>query len=381
MDRNDPKDNRLREQITTEAAEWFAKLNDPEVPAAEREEFTQWLLRSPAHIEEYLAITRVWGDVGTASEQSVEELVRQARAEPAPDNVVALASLSTATERERPQEGTSIGAAQRSRTRIVAAALAATLALAVIGWFTTDAWLHPSRITTAIGEQRSVTLSDGSVVHLNTDSEVRIDLEEHERRVTLERGEARFTVAKDKTRPFLVMTRQATVRAVGTVFNVQASSDRTAVTVIEGRVAFRSRAERDNPEAARAMEALPSISTTLLIPHSPVRAVRELELGAGQEATATEAGELLPNVGPSVERALAWSERRLVFRDELLTDVIAEFNRYHERPIRIEDPALAAIRISGTFDASDPDSLIEYLEHYENVKTSREPDGTQVVTR
>ena len=48
---------------------------------------------------------------------------------------------------------------------------------------------------------------------------------------------------------------------------------------------------------------------------------------------------------------------------------MAEFNRYHERPIRIEDPSLAAVRINGVFDASDPHSLIQFLERYENVRT------------
>lgn len=359
---------RLRNQITSEAAEWFARLQDLDATATERDEFTKWLLLSPTHIEEYLAVTRIWGDAATATDESTEELVRRARQENEPQNVVALDSLSPVHGAGGMGEGVLTSTSTRHRLR-VSTAIAASIALATVGWFTANQWLNRSQIETAIGEQRSVTLRDGSVLFLNTDSHARVDLGESERRVALDRGEARFTVAKDPHRPFLVSTRQATVRAIGTVFNVQASATRTAVTVIEGRVAVVAR------DAASRDERAASISPT------PTPNVRHLELAAGQQAEVTHDGAIVPDAGPSVERVLAWPERRLIFRDEPLIAVVEDFNRYHEHPIRIEDAALAGMRISGSFYAGDPDSLVTYLERYEQVKIRTQSDGTQVLTR
>lgn len=365
MERNDTqrRELRLADQIAGEAADWFARLQDPNAPTTERDEFAKWLLRSPTHIEEYLAVTQIWGDAEVMTGLSTDDLVRQAREWKDSDNIVALSTSTPSPSPRSRGEGRGEGRWLR--------ALAATLVIAALGWFAANQWLHPSHIETAIGEQRSVTLADGSVVHLNTDSEARITLSDAERRITLSRGEARFTVAKDATRPFFVLTPQATVRAVGTVFNVHATAERTAVTVIEGRVAV----TQSSAPHAPAREERPGV------PRPAAARLAPLELAAGQQAEVTSMGEILPDVGPSVERVLAWAERRLVFRDDSLADVVAEFNRYHDRPIRIADPALAALRLSGTFDASDPQSLIQYLEQYEHVRITQDSDGTKFLTR
>lgn len=363
MERHD----RLRKQIAGEAAEWFALLQDSAASASERDEFARWLLLSPAHIEEYLAIARIWGDAHGSTDLPIDELVRQAHAEKERDNVVALLEAAGPALVARPVPVYE----PRSSIRYATAA-AASVAIAVIGWLAADRWIDPSSIHTAVGEQRSVTLQDGSILHVNTDSEVRVDFDGRERRVVLAHGEARFSVAKDAARAFLVTTPHATVRAVGTVFNVRAAPDRTAVTVIEGRVALTSRAAgavapMGNGQATQA-RAVPE-------------GIERLELDAGEQAAVTRQGSILPHVGPSVESALAWSERRLVFRDELLGEVVAEFNRYHERSIRIDDPALAAIRISGSFYAGDPQSLVQFLERYERVRIIEDSGGDQILMR
>jgi len=78
---------------------------------------------------------------------------------------------------------------------------------------------------------------------------------------------------------------------------------------------------------------------------------------------------------------MAWTERRLVFRDQPLDAVLREFNRYRMQPLILDDPTLAAFRISGVFDLSDPDSLIAYLSIYETVHVDRKSDGSQHLLR
>ena len=97
---------------------------------------------------------------------------------------------------------------------------------------------HPSRIVTAAGEQRSVTLADGTILELNTDSDARIAFTAGERRVILARGEGRFTVAHEAVRPFFVSTPQLTLKTIGTVFKVRTAKKQTDVTVFEGRLAI-----------------------------------------------------------------------------------------------------------------------------------------------
>lgn len=342
MERN----RHLAEQITAEAADWFARLHDDNAPESERDEFAQWLLRSPQHIAEYLAVSRAWGDSAVVSDLSVDELISAARDDSSAENVVAM----------RVSASDSATTLKRKRYLFAASVLVASLTATTAAWFALNG---TPTYETEIGEQRSVTLADGSVVHLNTNSSLQVVLNEHERNVALNRGEARFTVAKDWHRPFLVSTPQATVLAVGTVFNVLAEAERTAVTVIEGRVAV-------NNLKSRAGSGAPP---------------RLLELSSGQQVEVMAQGEVRPDAGPSVERVLAWPERRLVFRDDSLADVVAEFNRYHKRPIRIEDESLAAIRMSGVFSAADPQSLIQYLERYENVRSRKDSDGVQYLIR
>lgn len=353
----------LKEQIAAEAADWFVCLQDAGERETLRAEFVEWLLRSPDHVEEFLAISRVWGEAQSASATRfpVDDLIAEALSHAENCNVVALHAASSPrfqsdVSSRAPGKSSTLG----SRLRIAAAAAFAFVILGAVTWVVRDQWLNPALIRTAIGEQRSVTLADGSVVDVNTHSELRIDLSDTERKLHLLRGEARFKVARDAKRPFIVSTPEARIRALGTVFNVRAEAQQTAVAVIEGHVEVR--------EVTRAQTATAATSPS------------HIELKAGQQASVDPAGRIVPNAGPPLERVTEWTSRRLVFREEPLAVVVAEFNRYHSRPIRIETPELAGLRISGTFDSSDPTSLLEYFRRFENVAVDQRDDSILLST-
>jgi transmembrane sensor len=235
-----------------------------------------------------------------------------------------------------------------------------------------DGWFNPSHVETEVGQQRTITLEDGSTVQINTRSEVTIHYTPTKREVRLPDGEARFTVARNPDRPFIVTTPQACLRALGTVFNVQVASHRTSVAVLEGHVRVFGRAE----EMQMNRPTLLPLSTPVPPFIKPAQ-----DLYAGQRAAVTNKGSIQRNAGPSIERVSAWTRRQLVFRDEPLSDLVAEFNRYHDERLRIEDPELAKFRVSGTFDAYDMTSFMQYLELYEKVHSRPGPDGSQVLTR
>jgi len=117
-------------------------------------------------------------------------------------------------------------------------AMAAAVVLAAFGWWQ---WARPQPsaqlYATSTGGYERVVLADASVVELNANSEVRVDLLPSERRVALVRGEAHFTVAHDTARPFIVSAHGVAVRAVGTAFNVRLAATSVEVLVTEGKVA------------------------------------------------------------------------------------------------------------------------------------------------
>jgi transmembrane sensor len=241
-------------------------------------------------------------------------------------------------------------------------------------WLGYVQWYVRPVYRTAVGEQRSVTLADGSIVVLNTHSELRVHLTPAERRIALIRGEAQFHVAKNPRRPFWVDTSDAAVRAVGTVFNVRDDPAGTQVVVLEGQVEM---------SAASIMSSAGSAHPDVVGDghySSPTATPVSVSLQAGQRAAVTSHG-IQRDSGPTVEAAAGWTQRRLVFRDEPLVMVVAEFNRYRDRPLVVADPELAGLRISGVFDAGDPESLVSYLKSFERVDVDQLADGSRHLLR
>jgi transmembrane sensor len=336
---------RRQASVADAAAEWFATLSDAQCTSEEREQFADWLRRSNLHVEEFLRISvfaRQLGEPSLWSRESVEQLVAQA--------LEAQNNVST------------LDAARKSPLRLskplrwaIPVAAAACLA-AVMTFVVNPAWFSaPGTIyTTAVGEQRSIALEDGSVVELNTQSSLRTRFTESERAVDLLRGEAIFRVAKNPHRPFRVFSGSTEIMAVGTAFNVYARDSGTVVTVIEGRVRVTSK----------------DISDTGAAPSS------DMELTRGEQAVIMPRQPIVRVALTDPNKATAWTERRLIFEDMPLSAVTAEFARYYNaRTIRIADPGIADLHITGVFDASDPASLVQFLGAFGGIEIREDERG------
>jgi transmembrane sensor len=186
---------------------------------------------------------------------------------------------------------------------------------------------------TALGETRTVHLADGSVAHLNTDSSIEVALKKNIRSIKLLKGEARFDVAHDRTRPFIVDADGTQVRAVGTTFNVRLRPELTELTVIEGVVAVKNGG-------------------------SP-----EHQIGAGKSA-AVRSGSIAvtPLARDKLKQRIAWQDGMIEFDGDTLEQAVAEFNRYRATPLVIGDPAIASMRIGGTFHSNRSDDFVLALE-------------------
>ena len=343
--------------VPQQAAAWFVANRNPGEANARAQEFLAWLRASPRHVQEYLAVAQLARALGEDTHpSSIDQLVRDANA--ADDNVVPLRAFQPAAAQAPPDP--------RLGGRALPA-LAASVVVAIIGlaaWFG-SVGLSPdasmARYATGHGEQRSFKLPDGSVIHLNSSSEVALRFDAAQRRVKLIVGQALFDVEKDPARPFRVVAGSTEVVAVGTQFDVYRRDDVTLVTVVEGEVAVSA-----NPSAGASIP----LETVSLV------AGQRLRVPQAARAVPTERVEA-PEV-VNVRETIAWSRRQLVFDSQTLGEVVQEFNRYATRTIVLDDAALAGRRISGVFDIHDGNNFLEFIRRMDHVVVAEYGDTVRV---
>jgi len=208
------------------------------------------------------------------------------------------------------------------------------------GWFY---WRDPGLATRA-GEQRTLTLEDGTRVYLNTASRMHVHYDATSRRVDLDEGEAYFEVAKHADWPFVVIAGERQVVARGTAFLVRRDDERIAVTLVEGKVTVAPAGEAVAPAAATTRSASQ--------PALPEGAKDQLMLSPGQRVTF--AGRDAPKLDqPSLEGVTAWQRGQVVLDHTPLADAVAEMNRYSDIKLKIEDPAARRAEVTGIFRTGD----------------------------
>ena len=369
--------SKLNRQILDEASEWFVDFRVGDVDAEARVRFDEWLRRSPEHIRAYWEIANTYVELPPASSLGklrTEELIAYARSDATviPLNHRTSEAHTPGSESARKgSEKAATGQATPRFRRSFFAAASVALALVIAGVVWWQAHRYPL-YATDIGERRSITLADGSTVDLNARSQLRIEFSNSERRVELLEGQALFQVTKDKARPFIVRSGEATVRAVGTQFDVYRKDSGTTITVLEGRVAVYSRASADQvnntPEPisgskAPSQRTIPKASTRdSHAGSSAPEASAAIYLDAGEQVTVTPDIAAIPMPQHAdITAVTAWMQRKLIFEGSKLSDVVSEFNRYNRRQLVIEDPRLAGFEISGVYSSTDPTSLVLFM--------------------
>ncbi|WP_250459629.1 FecR family protein [Microbulbifer litoralis] len=312
-----PNEDRL-----DQACAWVARLRSDALSAADRRNFANWM-DSASNREAFDQMAELWGDLGALAHMPVDELYPESR----PEAQAARRPSTTAGKAGwNPLQWLMGGG-------LVAACLTVTL------WIGNQ-WLAGEKPTgqvyaTNVGETRTVTLTDGSRVQLNTNTELRVAYSREERRTELLRGEAYFAVARQTARPFTVAAGKANIRVLGTQFNIERNPDNTRVSVTGGTVAV-SEAE----------------SGSGLRPES-VRLVKDQKVSV----SGTGLGEVSAT---SADEALDWTRGVLVFEQTPLADALEELNRYLQVPAAAE-PSVRDHKLSGTFELSDPDNTLKAI--------------------
>jgi transmembrane sensor len=218
--------------------------------------------------------------------------------------------------------------------------------------------------STGVGQQATVTLSDGSVVTLNTDTRLRTRAAKGRRLLYLEQGQAYFRVAKDPMHPFVVTAAGRTITAVGTAFDVRADAKRFEVTVVEGKV----RVEAPQPLLAPAQPKSQA---------PPAKA----EMTAGTQLVALPDAQNWRVEKADPAREVSWLRGYVVFQRAPFGEVASEMNRYTERKIIVDDPELAGTPISGAFKAGDVDAFVQAFEEYQVAKVQSRDAGAVRLSR
>jgi transmembrane sensor len=313
-------------EIDLEALRWLALIERGPLPPQEQRRFAAWVASDIKHRG---------------------AMIRARAASLRLDRLAAFAGGRSVLEnvpRQRP-------VLQKYTTR--RGMIAATVAAA--GLMGTGAWLERGRMdeiwggtryTTEVGELKKLVLEDGSVITMNTQTEVRVKYTRDRRDIRLVRGEAMFTVAHDATRPFAVRVREWTAVAVGTAFAIRRLDETTTdVTVTEGVVQ--------------------------LLPLDEAASAAQPRLTANQKALLGADGKVQRYSVSDTEIGLllAWRTRLVVFTGEPLRQALTEMNRYSRRPIVVDDPELAERRIVGVFSTSDTQTFVSAMTATLGVET------------
>jgi transmembrane sensor len=366
--------NERRRRAGEEAAEWWVLLDSENVPQEKRASFVDWLRESPLHVEEMLRVAQVHGSLEHFqrwSGISTDETGASGAPSTAATNVTSLPLLRRLSPPNTEQRA---GLRRRTWVGVGVISAAATIAVMWIGA------LHGTRLVeTGQGERRELALSDGSVVQIDPETQLRIRFDSQLRQIDLQRGRARFRVAKNPKRPFLVRADGTLVRAVGTEFGVEHRSRGIVVTVAEGRVAVLPHEIEPFPfvgmPPARVLtdttQSTPAASGSAIGAKAKPQPAPVVLVSTGQQITVSRGGAAEAVREVNAARELSWAEGRLSFENDSIAAVVEEFNRYNNLQIHIADATLAGRTMSGVFNASDPESFVAFVQSMTSVTVVR----------
>jgi transmembrane sensor len=290
--------------IVAQATDWYLKVQDDDCPSEVRAALQDWLCADPMHRLAYGRIDEIWSRFGQVDAQAGK------------------AALDTGLS----------GAGRRRRS--MAGGLMLACAVAASGWLalqTQTARYLLADHRTVPGERLTITLADRSRVTLNTDSAIDVRYDGLERRIVLQQGEILVEVTADPQRPFVVESRHATARALGTQYVVRDDSAATTVAVIESTV----------EACSRASDAC-------------------VTLGAGEATLITRDG-MTDAEAVDIDSLTGWRDGVLAVNDRPLAEVLAELERYRRGTFSYDAEELRGLSVSGVFPLDDTDRALAAL--------------------
>lgn len=301
-----------------EASAWLALLHGPRRGGGIVRGFQRWIAEDSQHRRAFEAVTAMW------------ELTERLPKRPMP--------LPLKWQRQGFRFGLVRATTMVAAVSVVAIAVGLTYFLR-------------AGVSTDVGEQRILTLEDGTRVYLNTASQIRVRFTDERRALELVKGEALFEVAKRPEWPFAVRAGEQQIIALGTSFVVRRDAGRVAVTLVEGSV---------------------SVSSTTA---EKVRAENKVHvLTPGERLTVVSSSQ--PRIDrPELEKVIAWRRGRVDLNDMSLSEAIAEMNRYTSVKLTVEQGDAVQLMIKGSFRAGDTASFAQSVASICELRVVSSADG------
>ncbi len=333
------------------AGRWISKINRG-LTKAEQADYQAWIASDEENAEVMMSLSALWDDM--------EDLSR-------------LADIF-------PEEGLSEARVGFSKkTFSMAASLLVVLGLAVFMGQSFFQSGFEKTYETSIGEQSTVSLSDGSELVLNTNSFVTVEYDDDHRLVTLLRGEIHIDVAHDELRPLSVKAGNRVVQAVGTAFNIELLEDQKFELIVtdgEVRVGDLDKFEKvlanaSSNQARRSKDSSERINSILLSEQAlSISEGQKIRIG-GSKRLAMHVANVAQVAKEDISIELSWRQGNLVFNGESLAMVIDEIGRYTSTEFQFESDDIKDVRIAGTFKAGDIAGLLIALDDTFNVSSRK----------
>src|SRR3546814_535110 len=332
--------------MPVEAAEkWVARLMSPDWAKAEREEFEAWLRKTPENALAYEETKALWAGLGGLDEDEVLGPYTDTALEH--DAMPFMAQWADAArEIRRP-----VQVVPNRYWLPSAGALAALLAMGILLWPQTDPQV-PAVPYAATAKIENLQLQDGSKVQLDLGASLTVRLSPDKRDIELRQGRVMFRVAHDASRPFIVDAGAGRITALGTQFQVQREGEAVSVMLLEGSVGIDSAREGDER--------------------------RLLRLVPGQRASyaPTTRSWTVATVDPVA--LTSWSQGFHVFGATPLNKAIAEINRYSAVKLKLANPALGKLPLSGSFKLGDGKAVAQALPYVLPVRVRSEEHTSEL---
>ncbi|MCC2615505.1 FecR domain-containing protein [Aestuariibacter halophilus] len=338
-----------REELLQQACEWISRI-DRGLRPQEHQTLTQWVAKGNAHQQALYEAAALWDDLSVLNE---------------------LKTLFPLRPKDNLRKRTFA-----DRTRMAVAASVVFVVMFAASWLLNQQLVDNNIQTastmthaeTGVGEQKPFTLPDGTVAHLNTDTEITLSFSDNARQVTLLRGEAHFAVAHDVNRPFTVTAGERAVTAVGTAFNVEMTSPEDfELLVTEGRVLVQHEA-KTTPSVLQEWQSVVNQGKGILV-SSGEKAVFDRHINPITKMSLDQ-----------VQQQLAWQQGMVVFNGESLQQVLDEVARYSAVQFELAEASLRERRVAGYFKAGDIDGLLYALENSFQIEHEKNTQGTIILS-
>ncbi|NVK54160.1 MAG: FecR domain-containing protein [Alteromonadaceae bacterium] len=339
-----------KQAIRQQAGEWLVKIDSGDLSAEEQRTLNAWTKKSRLHFETL-----------TQMAESIDSLKETANRQ------------AGSVEQHAP---VAPGNLWHNWVVKVAAIFAFVVIVPLVYYMNTMVEFKSTNgeYVTQVGGQKTLTLVDGSVVTLNTDSRLIVEYQDGKRLLRLLNGEANFDVAPDENHPFIVRAGKGDVQALGTSFAVRLKGEEVDVLVSHGTVRVRA------DESVREQPLQPDSTPKPQAPanRAETQPVSSVVVGAGKRVVFDESivASVSEEDEESLNRHLYWRKGYLAFKDQPLSQVLEEVSRYTTYNIILSDASLGEIRVGGYYPIDNIETVFSSLEINLGLQVEKQGEGT-----